>query len=89
MTISQDEDECNNDDVIVGTAEGRQLTHEKAQNSSSESVKKRMLKVGYHHGALNPLSQAWKFSSMTSIQTVQNWSIGDLKRNTPTAQFGQ
>ena len=58
LTISQDEDECNNDDAIVGTAEGRQLTREKAQKSSSESMKKRKLKVGYHHGALNPLPQA-------------------------------
>jgi len=59
------------------------LILQRAWNTSSESVKRRKLKVGYHHGKLNPLPKNWKFSSMTSLMLIQNWFIGDLNRNIP------
>ncbi|KAL7538978.1 hypothetical protein ACHAWF_006258 [Thalassiosira exigua] len=65
------------------TEERRQAERCMAHAAVTDSVKKRQLKVGYHHGTLNPLPRDWKFSSTTSLQLVQNWFIGDLKRNIP------
>ena len=65
------------------TEERRQLKSSRARAIAASSVKKRQLKVGYHHGTLNPLPVSWKFASMTSLQLVHNWFIGDLKRNIP------
>ncbi len=46
-------------------------------------IKKRQFSCGLHHGKLNPLPADWKFSSMTPLQCVQCWFIGDLNRNIP------
>jgi len=65
------------------TAAEMQLARQRVQNISATSVKKRRLKLGFHHGKLNPLPSTFEFSSMTSLQLVQNWFIGDLNRNIP------
>ena len=82
LTVGDDDEDDNINDVNK-TAEEEQLILQRARNTSSESVKRRKLKVGYHHGKLNPLPKNWKFSSMTSLMLIQNWFIGDLNRNIP------
>ena len=65
------------------TEERRQRNVSQARAAAKSSVKKRQLKVGYHHGMLNPLPVDWKFASMTSLQLVHNWFIGNLRQNIP------
>ena len=60
-----------------------QLNRRRARERAAATVKKRKLKVGYHHGKLNPLTSTFQFAPMTSLQLIQNWFIGDLNRNIP------
>ena len=68
---------------LEDTEERRELNLNRARAAVVSSVRKRQLKVGFHHGTLNPLPVDWKFASMTSLQLVHNWFIGDLRRNIP------
>ena len=65
------------------SAEQLQLNRRRAQERAAATVKKRKLKVGYHHGKLNPLTSTFQFAPMTCLQLIQNWFIGDLNRNIP------
>ena len=65
------------------TEERRQTVSRRARVAAANGLQKRKLKVGFHHGTLNPLPVDWKFSSMTSLQLVHNWFMGDLNRNIP------
>ncbi|KAL7550473.1 LOW QUALITY PROTEIN: hypothetical protein ACHAWF_014863 [Thalassiosira exigua] len=90
--VMQDEDEdaqwCAAQSEITSSSddvnrEGMREMEQKAQRAASAQLKKRRLKVGFHHGKLNPLPKQWKYSSMTSLQVVQSWFIGDLRSNIP------
>lgn len=83
LTVTEDGGEDDGITTVNRRAEEAQLARERVRQSSAQSVKKRQLLVGVHHGKLNPLPKAYTFSAMTSLQLIQNWFIGDLRRNIP------
>ena len=64
-------------------AERRELARKRRRKNETDQLNSRKLTVGVHHGRMNVLPQQWTFSSMTSLQLVQNWFIGDVRRNIP------
>jgi len=71
------------DDISLGTEEERHLAEKKAREDAAKIAKNRKLKVGYHNIRikLNALPPTWKPTSMTSLQLIQNWFIGNERDN--------
>ena len=59
------------------------MAQRKLRAQSKEAVQKRQLKVGLINGRLNPLPPAWKPTSMTCLQLIQNWFIANRRDNIP------
>ena len=61
----------------------KNLKASKEHANSVACVKRRRLKVGYHHGKLTILPPDFAFPRMTTHQLVLNWLVGNLKKNLP------
>eukprot|EP00804_Cyclotella_cryptica_P030556 CCRYP_014841-RA/>CCRYP_014841-RA protein AED:0.29 eAED:0.28 QI:0/0/0/1/1/1/2/0/385 len=65
------------------TEEEKQLRRRRKRERAINSVKKRKLTMGCHHGMLTPLPEDWEFPPMTWTQLIQNWFIGNKTENLP------
>ena len=82
VDINEDGEEEEAETATVA-AERRELARKRRRKNETDQLNSRKLTVGVHHGRMNVLPQQWTFSSMTSLQLVQNWFIGDMRRNIP------
>ena len=88
LVLSEDEDDNINDDLTLEADGGRvremeSLKRKRETERSREQVKKRRLKIGYHHGRLQLLPRHWVFPKMTMKQLLENWFIGDATEKVP------
>jgi len=56
------------------------LKSREEHKNSVACVKKRKLKVGFHHGKLTILPVDFSFPRMTTNQLVLNWLVGNAKK---------
>ena len=59
------------------------LKSREEHKNSIAVMKKRKLKVGFHHGKLTILPVDFSFPRMTMHQLVLNWLVGNVKKNQP------
>ena len=54
------------------------------RDQTRSQLKRRQIKVGYHHGKLNPLPSTWKFPrGLPIINLITLWIIGNKRENIP------
>jgi len=63
------------------------LKSREEHKNSVECVKRRKLKVGFHHGKLTILPVDFSFPSMTTNQLVLNWLVGNVKKTASVLCF--
>ena len=85
--IIEDEGEietANMDDAEVERSREEQcVIQQRVARASMQAVRKRQLRLGFHHGKLQCLPAHWKFPRMTCKQLFENWFLGNKRDNIP------
>lgn len=83
MAAAADAADDGDDDLPINVEQRALLKKRRLNEVSYALTKRRLFKVGYHHGTLNVLPQDYKFTSMTVVQLINCWLLGDSSRNIP------
>ena len=71
------------ENLVNLTETEKEMKTREHREKSTELVKKRKLKVGFHHGKLTILPPDFVWPKMTTQQLVINWMVGNFKENIP------
>lgn len=78
-----EDDNDDDDDVTLNLEQRRLLKKRRLHKTAIALTRKRVFKVGFHHGTLNVLPHDFTFTSMTTLHLVNCWLLGDTGENVP------
>ena len=81
-------DDKEEDDVVITLDEPERMAPNQRERiirqRTQEQLASRKIKVGYHHGKLNPLPASWRYPpGLTLIQLCHLWPVGSPRENVP------